>query len=104
MKAKQPAAIIEGTMARPSRPSVKLTEFDAPVMTKMATGTKNQPRFTSTFLKNGTANAVPSQLGLMLAPRVIIITATAAMPLTAICASDLRRPERPDEERLVSFL
>src|SRR5258707_233378 len=58
MSAKHPAAIMVGTMARPSSPSVRLTALDAPAITKTAAATKNQPSSISTFLKNGTAIAV----------------------------------------------
>ena len=57
MSAKQPAAIITGTMASPSSPSVRLTAFEAPTITNIANGMKNQPRSISTSLKNGTASA-----------------------------------------------
>ncbi len=98
MRAKQLAAIIEGTMASPSSPSVRLTALEAPVMTKIASAMNNQPKSISTFLRNGTARAV-----LMVGSRVSQTTATAATALTTISASSLPRPASPDEERLVSF-
>ena len=47
------AAIMTGTMARPSRPSVRFTAFPAPTIMKTAKKTKNQPRLTINSLKNG---------------------------------------------------
>src|SRR5271167_2700458 len=62
-QAKQAAAIIEGTMASPSSPSVRLTAFEAPMITKTPNGTKNQPSSISTFLKKGKASALASPGG-----------------------------------------
>ena len=42
-----------GTVAKPSKPSVRLTAFDEPIITNTAKGIKNHPRFTIKFLKNG---------------------------------------------------
>ena len=53
MKAKQAATNITGTVAKPSSPSVRLTALDEPIITNIANGTKNHPRFTIKFLKNG---------------------------------------------------
>ncbi len=54
------AAIITGTMARPSRPSVRFTELPAPAMTMTPRpGLKNRPRSTSAVLKNGRAEPCP---------------------------------------------
>ena len=41
------AAIMTGTIASPSRPSVRLTALPAPTMTNAPNGTKNQPRLTT---------------------------------------------------------
>ena len=60
MRPKLAAAIITGTMARPSRPSVKFTALPAPTMTKAAKGTKNQPRLKRKSLKKGNASEVES--------------------------------------------
>ena len=68
MRAKQPAAIITGTIARPSSPSVRLTALPAPTITSAANGTKNQPRSIRTSLKNGKASDVASQAGSIGAP------------------------------------
>ena len=53
MKAKQPATKITGTVASPSKPSVKLTAFEDPIITKIEKGIKNHPKFKIKFLKNG---------------------------------------------------
>ncbi len=53
MKAKHAATNITGTVARPSNPSVRLTAFDEPIITNIANGIKNHPRFIIKFLKNG---------------------------------------------------
>ena len=42
-----------GTVAKPSKPSVKLTAFDEPTIIKMPKGMKNKPRCKAKFLKNG---------------------------------------------------
>ena len=52
------AAIITGTMARPSRPSVRFTALPAPTMMKAAKNTKNQPRLSTTSLKNGNTSVI----------------------------------------------
>ena len=61
MKPKLAAAIITGTMARPSRPSVRLTALPAPTMTKAAIGTKKKmPTLRKASLKKGKVNDVDS--------------------------------------------
>ena len=52
------AAIITGTMARPSRPSVRFTALPAPTMMKAPKITKNQPRLSTRSLKNGNTSEV----------------------------------------------
>ena len=52
-KAKQVATKITGTVANPSRPSVKLTALEDPTIINTEKGMKNQPRFINKFLKNG---------------------------------------------------
>ena len=42
-----------GTVANPSNPSVKLTAFDAPIITNKANGIKNKPMCQIKFLKKG---------------------------------------------------
>ena len=53
MNAKQPATNITGTVANPSRPSVRFTALDDPIITNAEKGIKNQPRSIIKFLKNG---------------------------------------------------
>ena len=53
MKVNESATNITGTVANPSSPSVKLTAFDAPIITKRPNGIKNKPIFQIKFLKNG---------------------------------------------------
>ena len=53
MRPKLAAAIITGTMARPSSPSVRFTALPAPTMMKAPNTTKNQPRSITKSLKNG---------------------------------------------------
>jgi hypothetical protein len=60
MKPKVAAAIITGTMASPSRPSVRLTALPAPTMMKAPNGMNRQPRSISTLLKKGMASDVAS--------------------------------------------
>ena len=61
------AAMITGTMARPSRPSVRLTALPAPTITKMPTRMKKKPSGMTTVLKKGTVSdeekpGVPSRM------------------------------------------
>ena len=53
MKAKQAATKITGTVASPSKPSVKFTALDDPTITNIEKGIKNQPRLINKFLKKG---------------------------------------------------
>src|ERR1700730_7318575 len=98
MSAKLPAAIIEGTMASPSSPSVRFTEFEQPTMTKTEIARKNQPNGISTFLKNGTASVVDSGSRVRRMMTVPAITATKAS------ATSLLRPDRPDDDGVGSVL
>ena len=50
---KDKATNITGTVAKPSSPSVKLTAFDAPIITNQPKGIKNNPIFKIKFLKKG---------------------------------------------------
>tara|TARA_B100001750_G_C15391925_1_gene537894 strand:+ start:829 stop:1053 length:225 start_codon:yes stop_codon:yes gene_type:complete len=52
------ATSIIGTVARPSRPSVKLTALEEPIITKTIKGIKNIPKFKIKFLKNGKYNSL----------------------------------------------
>ena len=47
-----------GTMARPSRPSVRFTALPAPTITKAPKRMKKMPRSITTSLKKGTARTV----------------------------------------------
>ena len=60
MKPKVPAAIITGTMASPSRPSVMLTAFPAPTITKPPNTTKNQPMSKMSSFEKGSASLFES--------------------------------------------
>src|SRR4029453_8633114 len=51
--AKAPPAVTLGPIARPSRPSVRFTAFEAPTITKIANGSQSQPKVSSHPLKNG---------------------------------------------------
>ena len=53
MNAKHAATKITGTVAKPSSPSVRLTAFEEPTITKAAKGIKNQPKLIIRFLKKG---------------------------------------------------
>jgi hypothetical protein len=59
MTPKAPAAIITGTIASPSSPSVRLTAFPAPTMTKAPNRTKKSPRSSRKSLKKGKASDEP---------------------------------------------
>ena len=50
---KDNATNITGTVAKPSRPSVKLTALEEPTMMKTAKGIKNNPKCNIKFLKKG---------------------------------------------------
>ena len=52
------AAIITGTMASPSRPSVRFTALPAPTMMKAPNSTKNQPRLMINSLNIGNVSEV----------------------------------------------
>jgi hypothetical protein len=94
---KQPAAIITGTMASPSSPSVRLTAFDEPTITSIAKGKKNSPKSSSRSLKNGTATWVDS------GSRVIQTIHAVATKAIANWKTSFQRPARPLEFFFVSF-
>ena len=50
---KDNATNIIGTVARPSRPSVKFTAFEDPIITNKPNGIKKIPRSKIRFLKKG---------------------------------------------------
>ena len=47
------AASITGTVANPSKPSVRFTAFEEPTIIKIENGIKNKPRCKTKFLKKG---------------------------------------------------
>ena len=47
------ATSITGTVAKPSRPSVRFTAFEEPTIIKRANGIKNIPKWRTKFLKKG---------------------------------------------------
>ena len=49
MNAKQAATNITGTVAKPSRPSVRFTALEEPIITNTAKGIKNHPRLIIKF-------------------------------------------------------
>ena len=51
-----------GTVAKPSKPSVRFTALEDPTITKTAKGIKNQLKFITKFLKNGKYRLVRSLL------------------------------------------
>ena len=53
MKPKDKATIITGTIANPSRPSVKFTALAEPIIKKIPKGIKNIPKSKKKFLKKG---------------------------------------------------
>ena len=53
IKVKERATNITGTVASPSKPSVKFTALDAPIITNSPNGIKNKPICHIKFLKNG---------------------------------------------------
>ena len=53
IKVNDSATNITGTVARPSRPSVKFTALDAPIITNKPNGIKKSPRCKIKFLKKG---------------------------------------------------
>ena len=78
MKAKQEATRITGTVAKPSKPSVKLTALEDPTIIKTENGIKNHPKFINKFLKNGKYKFLKSECSAKLVsirvPRIAIIT------------------------------
>ena len=94
---KTPAAIITGPMANPSSPSVKLTAFDEPTMTRVAKMMKNQPRSIITVLRKGTVRPVARGVGISCMIHRLAITAMA------ISRRNLSFPGRPLALRLETF-
>ena len=50
---KERATSITGTVAKPSKPSVKFTALEAPMITNKPNGIKNNPMCKIKFLKKG---------------------------------------------------
>ncbi len=92
-----PAAIITGTMARPSRPSVKFTALAAPAITTPPTMMKKMPNGMRKDLKNGTASAPLS------GESSSCIKAQVAMKATPNSTTRRMRPLTPPELRFVTF-
>ena len=95
--AKLPAAIITGTIARPSRPSVRLTALEEPIITSAPNSGNASPSGMIRSLNTGTATLVamgevPSRIS----------TIAAMMPMPP-CPSSFSLPDRPPLERLVSL-
>ena len=53
IKVKENATSITGTVAKPSKPSVRFTAFEAPIITNKPNGKKNKPMSKIKFLKKG---------------------------------------------------
>jgi hypothetical protein len=83
MKPKVPAAIITGTMARPSSPSVRFTELPAPTTTKAVTTGNRMPSGIIHSFRNGNAKPLAIEGGL-----TCMIAAQAASAMT------ISRPRR----------
>ena len=91
MRPKVAAAIITGTMARPSRPSVRLTALPAPTITKMPSRmNRNAPSGRMTFLKNGTVSEEEKPAGAEAHHAI-----QAASPATTTSARKRNLPETP---------
>ena len=97
MTPKEAAAIMIGTIASPSRPSVRLTALPAPTITTPANGMKNQPRLSRKSLMNGKVSddengAWPARM-----------MTQAAMPAITNSIASRALPEKP-EMRLLGDL
>ena len=89
MTPKDAAAIMIGTIASPSRPSVRFTALPAPTMTKQENGTKNQPRLMMNSLAKGKVS--DDENG---AWPLCMIT-QAAMPAMTNSSASRALPEKP---------
>ena len=58
MTPKAKPAVITGTVASPSSPSVRFTAFDVPTITRSAKTIQNHPRRTSQPFRKGIARSV----------------------------------------------
>ncbi len=98
MKPKLAAAIITGTMASPSSPSVRFTALPAPTMTKAPNGTKNQPRLRTRSLKKGKVSDVDSG-----GSPTSAMTDAGDAPRSPNSSASRARPEKPLSVCLVTL-
>ena len=98
MKAKQPATNITGTVAKPSKPSVKFTALDDPTITKIEKGIKNQPKFIIKFLKKGKYKLLNSSYSTK------YVKAIKPNNAKKICMSILNFDEIPEELVFLIFI
>ena len=87
-----------GTIASPSSPSVKFTEFEEPTTTKIENGMKKYPKFIKVSLRKGTANPFKISGG-----EISIIDIIAGIVIN-ICKDNLIFPFKPEEEFLDSLI
>ena len=97
MTPKEAAAIMIGTMARPSRPSVRFTALPAPTMTMQAKGMKNQPRLIRKSLMNGKVSEEEK------GSWPFCMMKKAAMPAMRNSIARRALPEKPRCDCLVTF-
>ena len=97
MTPKLAAAMITGTIARPSSPSVRLTALPAPTITSAASGTNSQPSWISTSLRKGSARALDNW------GEPISMKSSAAAAAMANSMSSRTRPEKPSDWRRVTL-
>ena len=95
MAPNEAAATMTGTIASPSRPSVRLTALPAPTITNAAIGMKKIPRLRSTSLKNGKVSDEENG-----SSPALTMNQPAASAITNSAAS-LSLPEKP---RCVCFV
>ena len=94
---KQKNAIISGTETKPSRPSVKFTEFVVPVKTTAAKAMYKNPKGMNVCVKYGIRNAVINSFGISFMAKREAIVAT-------INSINRRlRPDIPAEDELFNF-
>jgi len=84
-----PAAIITGTMARPSSPSVRLTALPAATITNTPKTMKKTPMSSASSLKIGKEMTLASEGGRL---DTIANTASAAMPISKLRRARLEKP------------
>jgi hypothetical protein len=89
MRPKLADAIMTGTMARPSSPSVRLTAFDDPTITSDPKRKKNPPSGKTSPLKNGNVSEVAS------GPCATLTSSHMAMMAMMNSKNSLTRPGTP---------